>query len=383
MSNRQAERLDVKGLLEWICLLFRSPMGRSQCGTSAVSLSMRLPTSCYFLLRYCKHYQTSSHWLELIFHQMVIYVVCYDLSASQELQIEQRAYWLNFLQSTLPSNPDSKSKWRVIVVGTKSDESHSKNLADAVLSWQQKWPNIPFHHQHFAVSSFKMDGVQALTKALQQVCATIFGQHTILIPKTYKALLESIQTIPLDKCIVQISQLKAAHWIGSDNQFSAAMRYLHSVGYIILLGSSLVCTCPQILPKITSEFISPEAVRNKLTENYNVQILDEEQIGVVLNIGKETIGYPYSSLIISPIFVFSYDAFDPSVRLRDKLALLQHVKVCFKLVGLQDENPMYLFPSLGTFSGLFQVSFTFFSLFCFACPLVFLLTNIMLLTCRI
>ena len=36
------------------------------------------------------------------------------------------------------------------------------------------------------------------------------------------------------------------------------------------------------------EFTSPEAARNRLSENYDVQILDEEPTGVVLNIGKET-----------------------------------------------------------------------------------------------
>ena len=38
--------------------------------------------------------------------------------------------------------------------------------------------------------------------------------------------------------------------------------------------------------------------------------------------------------------------------MRDKLTLMQHVGVCFKLVGRQDENAVYLFPSLSSFSGL-------------------------------
>ena len=221
------------------------------------------------------------------------------MSASQEVQIEQRAYWLNFLQSTIPSSPESKSKWRVFVVGTKSEMAdHSKNLVDPMPSWQQKWPNISFHDQHLVVSSFKMEGVRDLITALTHVCATIFRRHTTLIPKSYKALLHSIQTIPQDKCIVPIRYLKANYWIGGDKQFSVAVRYLHAIGRIILLGGNMVCTCPQIIPKITAEFISPELVRNKLSENYEVQILDEEQIGVVLNISKE------SERHVPPILIF-------------------------------------------------------------------------------
>ena len=233
---------------------------------------------------------------------MVIYVVCYDLSASEEMQIEQRAYWLNFLQSTLPPSHESRSKWRVLVVGTKSEKSALlRNTADPIPSWQQKWPNIPFHDQHFLVSSFKNEGVKALTKGLKHVCTSIFEQHTILIPRTYKQLLQSIQTIPEDKCIIPLAELKAVHWVGDPGQFNIAVKYLHAIGHIVALREGLVCTRPQIIPKITAEFISPLEVRNRLSENYDVQILDEEQIGVVLNIGKEAVRYalPFHSPIRS------------------------------------------------------------------------------------
>ena len=227
---------------------------------------------------------------------MVIYVVCYDLSASQEMQVEQRGYWLNFLQSTLTSSPENKSKWRVLVVGTKSEKATlPKKTSDSMPSWQQKWSDIPFHDQHFMVSSVKMRGVKALTRALEHICATIFEQHTILIPQTYKLLLGSIQAIPEDKCIIPLAELKADYWVGRHDEFDVAVKYLHAIGHIIMLGEGLVCTCPQIIPKITAEFISPLEVRNRLSKNYDVQILDEEQIGVVLNIGKATAGYaPHS-----------------------------------------------------------------------------------------
>ena len=226
---------------------------------------------------------------------MVIYLVCYDLSATTEVQNEQRAYWFNFLQSTLPtsSSPESRSKWRVLAVGTKRDRvgNQLKTPPDPLPSWQQKWPNLPFHDQHFAVSSHGMDGVQALVKDLQLICSTIFKQYTVFIPKTYKLLLKSVQTIPESQCIIPISQLKAAHWLGTHQQFNLAVKYLHAIGRIILLGGSMVCIRPQIIPKITAEFISPLDVRKRLLTSYQIEILDEQQIGVILNICKETTGY--------------------------------------------------------------------------------------------
>src|SRR5271163_1772455 len=95
--------------------------------------------------------------------KMVIYIVCYDFSASQEVRNEQRAYWLNFLQSTLSAPSSTNSKWQVLVTGTKSDKSDShKDSYDPIPSWQQNWPNLPFHKQHFIVSSFEMSGVRRL-----------------------------------------------------------------------------------------------------------------------------------------------------------------------------------------------------------------------------
>ena len=277
---------------------------------------------------------------------MVVYLVCYDLSAAWEVQNNQRSYWLDFLQSTLPSPPDTRSKWRVIVVGTKSDESsNTKVPSDSTLSWQHKWHHLPLHHQHLTVSSFKMNGIQALTKVLEQVCGDIFKQHATLIPKIFKSLLQSIQTIPQDLCITSISHLKATFWRESDKQFNLALRYLHSIGQIIVLGGSLVCTAPQVIPKITAEFISPEQVRGRLSTNYEVEILDEKQIGMVLKISDKTTKYATHS-------VLDYSYNNNLTRLRDKLAIMESIGVCFKLAICRGVLPMYLFPSLASFSGI-------------------------------
>jgi hypothetical protein len=219
---------------------------------------------------------------------MVVYIVCYDLSASLELQNEQLSYWLNFLHSNLSGSPESRSKWQVIIVGTKNDMSQQKHLGDPIPAWQAQWPILPLHKQLFMVSSHQMDGVQKLLTNLTLVCNTIFKQHTLAIPRTYKSLAKSIESIPHDHCIMPISQLKAMYWDGQNNQFSLAVKYLHSIGRIIVLGGSLVCTSPQVIPKITAEFISPVEVRSKLLINHKIEILTEQQIGMLLRVSKGT-----------------------------------------------------------------------------------------------
>jgi hypothetical protein len=217
---------------------------------------------------------------------MVVYILCYDLSASPELQNEQLSYWLNFLHSNLSGSPASQSKWQVIIVGTKDDVGQQKLLVDPIPTWQAQWPSLPLYKQHFAVSSHKMCGVKMLLKDLTGVCNTIFKKHTLAIPRPYKLLAKSIESITLDHCIIPISQLKASHWIGQNNQFSLAVKYLHSIGRIIVLGRAMVCTSPQIVPKITAEFISPVEVRSRLLVNHKVEILTEQQIGMLLRVSE-------------------------------------------------------------------------------------------------
>jgi hypothetical protein len=230
---------------------------------------------------------------------MVVYLVCYDLSASPEHQTEQLSYWLNFLHSSLSGSAESKSKWQVMIVGTKRDVLQPEQLVDPIPTWQEQWPSLPLHKKHFMVSSHKMQGVKGLLKDLTHVCNSIFEQHCLAIPRTYKLLAESVKLIPLDECVIPISQLKASHWAGKDNQFTLAVKYLHSIGRIIVLGGALVCPSPQIIPKIISEFISPVEVCSKLLVNHNVAILTEQQIGMLLRVLQGTKEYYYSCFFLS------------------------------------------------------------------------------------
>jgi hypothetical protein len=82
------------------------------------------------------------------------------------------------------------------------------------------------------------------------------------------------------------SQLEGSFSWGDHNQFQLALKYLHAIGQVVLLHNGLVCVTPQVIPKITAEFISPEAVRHKLMTKHGVTIMNKRQIGAVLEVAE-------------------------------------------------------------------------------------------------
>ncbi len=98
--------------------------------------------------------------------------------------------------------------------------------------------------------------------------------------------------------------------------FQHGLHYLHTIGQIVFLQSGLVCPLPALIPKLLSKFISPLEVRNALlSSSSNVQILNEQQIGCILQVGtvhNETYVLIYIyiyilSLLISHITIIKTD----------------------------------------------------------------------------
>jgi hypothetical protein len=227
---------------------------------------------------------------------MVVYILCYDYSASHNIQDEQLSYWLDFLQSTLPTSPEAKSKWRVMVVGTKRDMPSAPKRSKIyslpiLLIWKLKWPNIFFLEHQFFVSSHKMKGIDMVLRALDQTCSLLIELNYLLVPHEYNALADAINSIPQDQCIIPISKLEDSFSWGDHGQFQLALKYLHAIGQIVLLHNGLVCVSPQVIPKITAEFISPEAVRHKLMTKHRVVFLNKRDIRVVLEVAEENEEY--------------------------------------------------------------------------------------------
>ncbi len=152
---------------------------------------------------------------------MVIYLVCFDLSATPEEQREQLFYWLQFLNSSISSDSTNESNnknssttatfpataiatvtttatttsyttssstvtnndnknWRVILVGLKSDlKKQTTFTTNTIQNLQSQVPNIPlFHNELFEVSSLhSQKSVDKLLKSVSQVCDQIFKEH--------------------------------------------------------------------------------------------------------------------------------------------------------------------------------------------------------------
>jgi hypothetical protein len=179
---------------------------------------------------------------------MVVYILCYDYSAPEDVQQDQISYWLDFLQSTLPSSSQFKSKWQVLIVGTKSDQCNT-NQGQLQLpispSWEVLWPNLPLHNHQYIISSHQMVGVGNVVDKLEQICEKIFEEHSLLVPQEYNSLMDSIKAIPPDQSIILTSQLEEMCSWGSHDLF-LALKYFHAIGHIILLPDGLVCLCPQV-----------------------------------------------------------------------------------------------------------------------------------------
>ncbi len=226
---------------------------------------------------------------------MVIYLVCFNLGDTRDKQQEQLFFWLQFLNSSVPSSNNDKRNWRVMIVGLKADlMGESIFTSQSLSSWESLMSNLPIHQRLFCVSSLKsQEGVQELLSSIENVCSQIFLGHTILIPPSYRKLLHSLHSFDLsDYCqndlLVPYQQLhellEGEHNIDLAT-FKHALQYLHAIGQIVFLQTSgLVCRTPTTIPKLLAKFVSPVEIRNQLLaeESEVIQILTQQEIGAVL-----------------------------------------------------------------------------------------------------
>lgn len=211
-------------------------------------------------------------------------------------------YWLSYINSfalALSGTPDTRAKWRVILVGTRADKNssyisnkskpHLNTLATplsakSIQSWQHEWPDLPLHAVPFFVSREDAKSIRRLLVTLKDECEAIMATSTIQIPKQYFLLLEQLQQ--QNNAIVQVKDLN--HLVTKDLNLNAALHYLHDVGDIVLLPDGLVCTHPSEISELMAQFISPECVRNlPFVENRQVEVLSSEQVGRVLSLKQD------------------------------------------------------------------------------------------------
>ena len=186
----------------------------------------------------------------------MVYIVCYDLSASLEDRNEQVAYWLNLLNSTFITPPSDL--WRVFIVGTKLDKYTDFQLPiSTISSLKAEWPYLPLHDQHFCISSCNMSGVRDLLQALEQTCS-ILRHHLLLIPSSYKSILQSLKVET--GFIHNLYELVCFRDMTS-YQFWIALKYLHAIGELAMtrdLYRDTICTSPTWILKQAHKFFESQ-----------------------------------------------------------------------------------------------------------------------------
>lgn len=241
-------------------------------------------------------------------------MVCFDLAVDQQQQRAQIRYWLDYLHSLLATHAgrsaipdaDAKSKWRVILVGLRSDlhiatSKVASFSADWIRGWQQAWPDLPLHQEPFMVSKFENASVTHLFQVVKQECKCILNTIAKKIPRPYLRLLNKLQKE--EAFIVDIQDLQK-YMHGISDKLLPALHYLHATGDVVLFDDGTVCLRPSEISSMIAQFISPDSVQQHLPHitSQHAEILTTEQVGRILQLNvHDPKYYPYP---IFPIFEY-------------------------------------------------------------------------------
>lgn len=225
---------------------------------------------------------------------MVVYVLCFDMKESRQNQLDQIVYWLNYLNSTLslPSHSTHAAdpKWCIMLVGLRSDLQRDTPIpAKHIAGWQQKYPRLVIANHLFSVSALmSTESIEQFCTSLEGECSSILDKHSARIPLSYKSVLQSCENHSNSQPLTEWKTLMQEQQEPSIDPptFFSALQYLHAIGRIVLLKNGLVCTNPTVVPQVAAKFISPEEVQLELLkkETDNVQILDKQEVGCLLQI---------------------------------------------------------------------------------------------------
>lgn len=205
--------------------------------------------------------------------KMVLYLICFDMSAPAQVQNRQLTYWLEFLNSAIETrttfNDSKQAPWRIMLVGLKSDDPKSswqpgdEKLTNECTGFPQSWPGLPLYERIIAVSSYAASSsVETLIRYITEECDRILQLHARCIPTSYKEVLHRIKKYKIadgHAPIATVKDLIPPCAIGlAQSDFCQCLRYLHSIGSIVYLAhSELVCTDPARVPKIAAKVSSP------------------------------------------------------------------------------------------------------------------------------
>lgn len=289
-----------------------------------------------------------------------MFFVCFNLGDPLNQQLQQISYWLDFLNSSLPlphhqsNSSNLMPSAKIILIGLQSDKQKdfhiTANPQQTLAAWQTRWNHLPIASTLFSVSSHtSISSVQTLLTFVTEECNQIFSIHSVRIPLLYHKILSQLPN----------HRNSPIHWQdlfkefspGTDiteTSFQTMLRYFEGIGRIVWLPTGFVFTDPTVAPKIAAKFISPLEVRLSLLkqEDENVQILNEMEVGSLLNIRTEN-----------------------NEKLKRELELMLHLSICYELRTAGLKSVHYLFPSLSakksSVISLLLIRYLFFLYSCF------------------
>lgn len=221
---------------------------------------------------------------------MVIYVVCFDLSAPPDDQRRQIDAWLSYLNSLVchnTSNSQPNTAWKVIIAGTRADKKHPHSInLQSTLPFQQRFPCMPLHDTIFYFSTLHdSKSVKALYQSIENHCNQIMNLHSKYLPNFYKELKNDISSLssPANP-IVEVSLLPS-RWKENPEYTNQSLQHLHAIGEIVMFGDNKICTNPEVLSKLMAKFISPAEVKAKLLgDRVGVFLLKKTDVKAVLEV---------------------------------------------------------------------------------------------------
>lgn len=224
---------------------------------------------------------------------MVLYLVCFDLSAHPDDQRRQIDSWLSYLNSLLVSN-DHKAAWKVIIVGTRADKQHPLTIKlQSTFPFQQLFPSMPLHDSIFYTSTLHdTKSIKHLFQTIEDECNQIMNNHAKYLPNYYKELRNDITSLSSPTSpFLEVSSLQSK-WKESIEYTKEALQHLHAIGEIVMFGNNKIFTNPEVLSKLMAKFISPAEVKAKLLgDRARVFLLKSADIKALLEVRDTRLHY--------------------------------------------------------------------------------------------
>lgn len=271
--------------------------------------------------------------------------MCFDLSDELQGQINQIKYWLDYLNSffCINSETSQKSKWRVILVGTRADLSLQANsqplvAANPILQWQQTWASLPLHHEIIFTSQTSTSSIDYLLDVVKLTCKEIMSKFATQVPTGFVSILKVLQLhTQSGRPFIRVDKLDQL--IPNNQHLQVGLQYLHAVGDIVMLPNGLICTDPSYVSQLMSNFISPESVQVTLPHimSGKVEILTSDQVGKVLLMTKDDQEYVHE--VVFPVS-------NHTCSIYEDLQVMSEFGICVPLHVLENRRPSFLFPSL-------------------------------------